>query len=499
MLAYLNKRPMLLSAVISSVISVIGIYSETALFIIYIIVLAVIFFMWYKRTKPEIIFSLFVVLLVIISLFFKNNAINKAYILDGSNSTGEYVVITEPKNHGKFYSVTLETVKSDHLKKGDKITVTYNSGVLEFSQRINAKVSLSSLQDNDYKNSFYSENIHFKGHILQFEKTNKSDTVLKFVGNIRDNIKNNIFKYYERPQAYTMLALLTGNHDYFTNEFYSSVKSAGVAHVMVVSGMHLSVIVSLFLYLTNKFFYNRFLKAITVFAVTVTVMTICGFTMSILRAGITYLLICVSLLLNRENTPENTLGCTVSLMLIINPYVIFNISFLLSVLSTFAILAVALPVTKFVCHKGYIKNKILLSVFASVVISIAALISTSPVTIYVFGYISNVSAITNLLISFATTAALVMCILGFLLPFLKEIVFALSEIIVIYINYIINRFGSFPYATTEFPRAVVIVSIFIIIVMLWILLACKKHNNMLKLKEIRLEKIKEGGDKIKWQ
>lgn len=495
MLDFLNKRPMLLSAIVSSVISVIGIYSGTALFIIFIMVLSVLFFVWYKRIKPEVIFSSFVVLLVITSLFFKNNVINKADMLDGSDITGEFVVVSDPENRGDFYSTILETVESDTLKKGDKITVTYNCGVLDYSQIIKAKISLSSLGENNYKNSFYSNNIYFKGYVSEFENIGKNDWVLQIVGRVREYIKDTIFKSFQRPQAATMLALLTGNRDYFTDEFYSNVKSAGVAHVMVVSGMHLSVIVSMFLYISNKFFYNRFLKAATVFAATIAVMAVCGFTMSILRAGITYLLICLSLLLDRQNTPENTLGGAVSIILIINPYVIFNVAFLLSVLSTFAILAVALPVVNFVTYKRYIKSEILLSIFASVVISLATLLFTLPVTIYVFGYVSNVSVITNLLISSAATVALISCIFGFLLPFLSGAAFALSEIVIFYVNSVINDFGSLPFATTNLPKMVVIVGVVLIITVLWILLACKKRKDMLKLKEIRLKKSKEGGVK----
>ena len=91
--------------------------------------------------------------------------------------------------------------------------------------------------------------------------------------------------------------------------------------------------------------------------VTISVMAICGFTMSILRAGITYFLMALALLLNRENTSENTLGFAVCLIYLANPFAVFSLSFQLSVLSTFAILVVAIPVIDTLREQKIIKNK----------------------------------------------------------------------------------------------------------------------------------------------
>ena len=150
---------------------------------------------------------------------------------------------------------------------------------------------------------------------------------------------------------------LTGDKSYFTDTFYSNVKSAGVAHVMVVSGMHLSIIIALALYFANKLFYNPYFKALVICIVTLAVMAVCGFTMSIMRAGVTYLLMALALVLGRENTPENTLGAAVSIILLCNPLAIRSVAFQLSVLSTFAILVVAIPVIDTLREQKIIKNK----------------------------------------------------------------------------------------------------------------------------------------------
>ncbi len=494
MLNFLKDRPMLLSAIVTSVISVVALYSEVALFVLALIILGFIFYLIYKRTRGELIFATLLILAVTVSGYLTAGKAKMFESYDDVIIDGEFVVVDTPQNHGEYYSAVFETLGSDALNKGEKIRVTYNSGNLEFSQKIKATVSLSGIDGKVYKNSNYSQGTFLKGYIKEYEHTGENDTALSVVGSIRKYIRNKVFKNYKSSEASTVMALVAGDKSYFTAEFYDNVKCAGVAHVMVVSGLHLSIIVSMFLYIINKFFYNRYLKALIIVFVTISVMAICGFTMSILRAGITYILMAMALVLNRENTSENTLGLAVCLIYLANPFAIFSLSFQLSVLSTFAILVVSIPVIEFIREHKIIKNKPLLAVVSLAIVSISALIFTAPVTIYSFGYISCVSVITNLLITNVTSYAIIFCILGFIFPFLTVPFFKVSQLLVSYINGVINYFGSLPFATVNTPRFTIIFPILLIIVVFWGLVACKLRYDMVKLKEIEIKRIVEGGN-----
>ncbi len=498
MFDFLNKRPMLLSALFASALSVIGIFAETVLLCLCPLILFLIFIMFYKSVKGELILAIILVLLISVSTLFSLKNVKQANLLDDSTVTGEFVVVEKPENHGEYYSTTFQTISCDGLKKGSKLAVTYSSGEMQLGEYINATVSLSSLQNNPIKYTYYSNNILLRGFVKSHKSLGKSDVVLKNLGNIRDYIKESIFEFYGKHEAATMLALVTGDKSYFTARFYGNVKSSGVAHVMVVSGMHLSIIVSLALYLTNKLFYNRYFKALLILFVTLSVMAVCGFTMSIMRAGITYIFMALGLILGRENTPENTLGAAVSMILLFNPFAIMSVAFELSVLSTFAILVVALPVSDYIIENELIKPKWLNLVLPIILISLSALIFTSPITIYVFGYVSNVSIITNLLISWAVSLAMNLCLVGFIIPFLKPLLFFISSLLVRYINFVINFFGELPFATTNTPKWLAFVMAGIIVIILCLLIACKERQNVVKLKEMRLKKYRERG-KYKWQ
>lgn len=494
MCEFLKNRPMLLCAIFASVISVITMYAEGALFVICIALLGFAFVMAYKKVRGEIIFATLCVLAVAVSGFFISAKLDKASSYQKLSCGGEFIVIEEPENYGEYFRTTLETVSSDTLSKGDRLSAVYYEGSLEYAQRIKAKVTVTSLKDYENKAYNYSNKVFLSAYVSQIVEIGEKETVLAAVDSARQYIKNKIFKFYDFRQAATMLALVTGDKSYFSEEFYTNVKHAGTAHIMVVSGMHLSVIVALFLFLSNKLFYNRYLKALTIFLVTVAVTAICGFTMSILRAGITYLLLAAALIINRESTPVNTLGTAVTVILVSNPFALFSIAFQLSVLSTFAILAVALPIIEYVFEKGFLRFKLLKTIFSLVLISLSALVFTAPITIYNFGYISNVSIATNLLVSTAASVAMILCILGICFPFAEEVLFGLSEVVVVYINRVINYFGSLEFAISFLPKYSSFVLFAIQIIILWLLLACKKRKDVLKLNEIRQKKLKERGN-----
>lgn len=486
---YLVKRPMLLSALVSSAISVVAFYFETTVFIIPIIILALIFFLIYKEKSQIIIFAFLMVFAVSLSTFFTISGINRLDKLSDTYISGEFLVVDGPQNRGKYYSATVEAIKSDNLKKGDRLYITFTEGNVKLSQKFKAQVLVSSNKDSKYKAYNYSEKIYLNGYAKNIKPLDEYDFVLKTVDSTRKYIKTKILENYSLKEASTMLALLTGDDSYFTNNFDYNVKATGLSHIMVVSGMHLTVIVSLFLLFFEGVIYNRYLKAFIIFITVLLVMAVCGFTMSILRAGITYLLMALALLIKRQSVAENTLGGAVTLILIANPFAVLGLSLQLSVLSTFGILAIALPAIDFL-KLGKIKNKLVLSLCGEGAISLSALLITMPLTIYLFGYTSNIALITNLLVSFPTTVALIFCILGLLLIPFSEVLFAISAVIVRYINWVVDYFGNLPFAVSNLPKYTSFIIVLIIVAIFWLLLACKDKKNMLKLKEI--ENIRKG-------
>ena len=327
--------------------------------------------------------------------------------------------------------------------------------------------------------------------------------MLQKIRNVRSYIKNTLFSAMSRDEAATLTAVTIGDRSYFTDEFYANVKKAGVSHVMVVSGMHLSVIVGLTAVAVKKYFYNKYLRALTMLATVLFMAAVCGFTKSILRAGFCSLFLAVSILSERDNTTENSLGGAAALLFMISPFTVFSVSFQLSFLSTLGIVSVAMPCLKFIKDNRLLKTDIAFTLFSAVLVTLAATLFTLPISIYTFGYVSNVSVFTNLLIDAAAGIALqisaVALALNLIFPYISRPLFIAAEFTAAYINRIINLFGSLPFAVSDIGTPEFYASLLIIISVVAALFAFKRHLDRLKLNEMYRKISSERGRKFRWQ
>ncbi len=488
---------MLFLAIMASLGAVICYFSFFTAIIYSALCIILIFILIYKKQGGALIFCGVLLLCVMLSTSYTLSEIERVERLDKSEAVGYFTVSQETYIENDKYAFIAEVKECEPLKKGDKLLMYYDGAEISVGQIFKGKITLQAL-DNSFALGYHSSGVYACADLSDVRISKENDFVLSKINTIGNFIKTEIFNNFSSNEAATMLALLTGDRSYFSDEFYDNVKASGVAHAMVVSGMHLSIIVSFMLYLSNKLFYNRYLKAFVIFLTVILVISVCGFTMSIMRASLTYLLVSLALLLNRESRGENNLGAAVSIILIFNPLAIFNIAFQLSVLSTFGILAVALPTIDFINKNQLIKNKLLNVTASATLITLSANILTLPVTAAIFGYISNVGLVANLLTSYAITLSVVFCITGFILFPLRKIVFSVTNIIVAYINYVINTLGRLSFATSDLPKFAVAITVILIFVIFFMLLACVRQNNVIKLKKIIDNKIKEGGGKLKW-
>lgn len=502
MVDWLIKKPMFICGIGCIIISLTGFCYKSAVVIIAALTGVVIALLIYRKANAKYVFTSILIFVMCLSCLLTLNKIKKLNYHTGSKFKAELTVCDISYKADEYYIATAQVMKSDRLPKGTKITVFYEPSELCIGQKITADIKVKAV-DEKYKKSNYSEGIYLQANMSNILVSENYDFVLTTAEKVRNYIKSTLFGHLDYREASTLCALIFGEKGYFTDEFYSCVKAAGVSHVMVVSGMHMAILVSLFVKILEKLFYNRFAKAFTVIGIVLFLWVLCGFTMSVLRAGMTYAIMAIGIMLDRKGTPENTLSAAVSLILIASPFAIFSVSLQLSLLSTFGILVIALPVMDYLKRNKTIRSKLLNAVITSVVFSLSATVMTLPVTIYMFGCISTVSVISNLLISSAVTAALSVAVVGLIVnvivPFMAKPVFKVSGLLAKYINYVIEYLGSLPFAVKQMPEYTAYIAIFIIFALFTLLLACKKRSNMLKLEAMNEKIIKEGGGKLKWR
>lgn len=495
MLKYLTARPLLCCGIICAVIAFVGYASFIGAVALGLICVGVAFLLIKSKKHLSLIlcFCLCAVMAVSSVISYFKIETYKDYPKTKTNAN---VTLCEKTEGDGYFAGVFQINECEEIHKGVKFFGFFETNDIEVGDVLRVNMSAYATKE-EYRLSNFSEGVYLTANIHDIEKTGETDFVLKAVESIKGYIKKTLFSNLGRREAATLSALIFGEKEYFDENYEIAVRRAGVSHVMVVSGMHLAVIVSFFTKFLDFFTYNRFIKAVCIFAVVLLLTLICGFTVSIQRAGITYVLFGFSLLFNRRNIPANTLGTAVVIILLFSPFTIFNIAFQLSVLSTFGILVIALPIIEYIKTNKIIKSSFLLFLLNLTLLSLSAMLLTLPVIIRVFGYVSTVSLFSNLLISNIVTITLCVGVTAILASLvsttLAAVVLMPCDGLLKYINGVINLFGGWEFSAFTLPSYWSYVVIFIIICVFWLLLACKKRQDVLKLKKIRKKINKEGG------
>lgn len=453
------KRPMFFASVASAFVAMISVYSFVlAVFIAAFAVLTFIFAVVKGKFKylPIVIIFLFFVA----SLLFQFKKINKINLNSGKTFYGEFTVLSEIKDCGKYVTYTLKSNSNDIIPAGTKcFAFDYSGTPLNTGDIISAEIKLNAIkQDSIYRLYDYGNSVYATANVKTVNALNKSDVLYKTAASIRKYIKNTVSSVADGDIAGFLLAVTTGDKSLLSDKFENSIKSTGVSHVVVVSGMHLAIIMSALFFLTDRLFYNKYLRSFISVAAVFAISAVCGFTMSILRAGQMFIIAGLAPVFNRENDSLNSLLAAVTSVLAVSPFSVFNISFQLSVLSTLAIVWVAPFYFQLIVNRFKIKSRVFKVFLSAVLVSVFAMIFTMPIAVKEFGYVSLISPVTNLLITYAVTLVLVLNISGIILSvipilnILSNCVFGAAKIFASYIVFIINKISKIPVTIAILPQ-----------------------------------------------
>lgn len=203
--------------------------------------------------------------------------------------------------------------------------------------KINAQYNETSHQRNfngfDYNIYLRSKNIR---GIFQAEKINKigeSKSIkvqsIKFFSIIRENISKTYRKKLSKGNAALLIGLTVGDKTYIEDEVVEYFRNSSLSHVLAISGAHLSYIILGILILTRKLKNKRLSQFLTIIGIMFFVL-LTGMSPSVLRAGLMSIIPIIASILKRKNDFYTTMCFSILLQMILNPFVIFDIGFILS-------------------------------------------------------------------------------------------------------------------------------------------------------------------------
>ena len=453
------KRPMFYSALVCCIASALSLLSVGVSYAFLTLALILLIFLVYRKNYKYIM-VLLAVLLFAANLLLELTLIGVAKQNDDRTVEGEFLVISEPVENEKYSTVTFMAIKDNQLPKNSKYLVFCDNYTdLKIGDVVKAKIKISAINRySKYRISNYSNGIFSTANVKELDATGESNAFYRAAGNVRKYVKKTITKNFTGDSAGLLVALTTGERSLLSDEFLHNVKTTGISHVIVVSGMHLSIIMAAVFWLVDRIFYNKYIRSVLSVAVVLILSSVCGFTMSIIRAGLMFIIGALAPIFERDNDSLSSLMTAITVILVVSPFAVFNVSFQLSVMSTLAIVWLLPFYYEFLNKKFNITSRFIQTILATFLCSTFAIITTLPVTIKVFSFTSIVAPITNLLITIPVTFVLVLSVLGIVLSFLplgeliSYAVFWVGNLCSNVIVYIVNGIAKLPITVAVLPK-----------------------------------------------
>jgi competence protein ComEC len=190
-------------------------------------------------------------------------------------------------------------------------------------------------------------------------------------------------------------AILLGDRSFLSRELKSSFSKTGTMHILAVSGLHVGIVYLLFNFL---FFVksNAWLpfKLVLLLVVLWFYAALCGFSVSVVRAVVILSFISLAQYLNRSSNSINAISFSAFLLLLYNPYYLFDVGFQLSFVAVTSIVLI-FPKIESIYKPRFWLVKL---VWQTLCLSFVAQLATFGLSVYYFHQFPNYFLLSNLIL-----------------------------------------------------------------------------------------------------
>ncbi len=436
------KRPLLLI----SISFMIGVILNKS--IVWIALFAVLFLSYFVVKKE------YKLLVLLISVpFFMGNGYMRIYEFIHTYEIEEYNGV-ETKIVGTVYEVVNDKtylIKDVFINdKKIKSNVRITSNGLEFGDRIfgSAKLKIPDLPRNtggfDYRRYLKTQEIYLTGVTQEVKIIGKNQ--LNFIEEMSESFRKKVRDFAEntldKETSGILQALVVGDDREIDENIEQEYKKAGMVHLLVVSGGHISFLIMLVTYILEFINIGKNKSKYAMIFIIIIYIFITGCTPSVLRAGIATIIITVAGLIGRSNDTLTTIGFVALILILENPNTVYSLSFELSFVGAIGII-LGYPKLNEIIKKALPEK-----VSEAVSLTISAQLFVTPITLYNFNTIYLGGLISNI---FSMSLAGIIMMYGILLfpiyllipPFGKALAVPL-ELLIKIMNKIANIFSDIP-------------------------------------------------------
>ena len=391
--------------------------------------------------------------------------------------------LPQKKDNGE-YSYVIKTTKINYPNSPQNIKVRLKTKYpikADCYQIIKGRLVFHTIAKSAFSSyGYWGKNIFLSSKPINYTATKTVvNSPMRYIINARKGIKSRLSTIGGDEGALSQ-ALIIGDKSEISPELYTNFRISGAAHLMAVSGLHLTAISGFVLFILKKLR----LPDKAIFIITIGVIAyycaLCGFSKSVVRAGIMMSVLMLGNLFGRHSDPLNSLGLAV-FIIALNPFAVCDAGAVLSVLCVLSLCTAYPYLERKISVAKIIRNyrlnraaqyilKALASAFCIIAYSICAY--------YIFfGYISLVSLVSGVLLiplgSFATVFTIVTDFfirLKIGAPFVFIIKITNRAII-----FLVGKFASLRFAIINFENYFGLVAAGILIILAICFIINKKH------------------------
>jgi len=225
---------------------------------------------------------------------------------------------------------------------------------------------------------------------------------------LRETIGNRIALLFPNAPGEAK-GMILGDVSDIDDEMMLAFRDTGIAHLLSVSGLHISLLAVAFSLLFRRNAWVRF-AAVAVFCALYAAIT--AFSPPVVRSGIMLLVGLLAFPLRRRLDAVSALAASFVLILLYNPYALWNAGFQLSYVAVLSMILLAPVFQRLLARLGSSASGLLGA-------SAAVVLGTLPTSCYFFGQAQFLSLVTNLFVIPISGVFLIPAVLGVLLSFVS--------------------------------------------------------------------------------
>ncbi len=291
--------------------------------------------------------------------------------------------------------VVLDEVRIDGERAGN-VRLNINGGYkIQVGQYVafessveRAKIfTLESFNSFDYRVGVrYRASVDYKDMVI----TNGHITVGE---SIRQSVREQLFDNMSERNAGISYAVLFGDKGDVDSEIHSAYNNSGIVHLLSVSGLHVSFLISLVFFLLKLCRANIYVRFICTTIFIVFYAYLCGFIPSVMRAGIMAVVFMLSKIFRKRYDSITSLGIAGFLICIFSPLTALDYGFQMSFFSVAGVIILAKPLTKILAKAIPYKVASLIALSLSAQIGIIPITANFGVIINILGVFTNLIAV----------------------------------------------------------------------------------------------------------